>query len=90
MVKIDMDRRMNTTNNHFIKLYLSVKLRSIEEDEEGSIWIGSDINRSKSYIKIKELIWVPSGEMTSSTTNQQILLRNHLKIIVNDALSLAF
>ena len=38
----------------------SIKIRSIQEDEAGNIWVRSDINWWKPYIEIKELIWVPS------------------------------
>ena len=64
-----------------------MKIRSTHEDEAGNIWVGSDINWSKPYIEIKELIWVTSGEVISSGHQSLDLALKSPKIIVNDGLS---
>ena len=45
------------------KLGSKVKIRSVQEDEAGNIWVRSDVNWSEPHIEIKELIWVPLGEV---------------------------
>ena len=69
------------------KLSWSVKIRSIQEDEAGNIWVGSDINWLKSYIEIKEIILVPSGEMISFGHQSLDLALKSPKIIANDDLT---
>ena len=49
--------------------------------------MSSDINWSKSYIEIKELIWVPSGEVISPGHQSLDLSLKSPKIIVNNGLS---
>ena len=65
----------------------SVKITSTQEDEAGNIWIVSDINWSKPYIKIKELLWVPSGEVISLGHQSLNLALKSPKVIVNDGSS---
>ena len=50
-------------------------------------WVASDINWSKPYRVIKELIWVPSGEVISSGHQSLDLALKSSKIIVSDDLS---
>ena len=84
MVTTGMKRRITPLST--TKLGWSVKISSIHENEAGIIWVGSDINWSKPYIEIKELIWVPSGEVISSHQLLDLALKSP-KIIVNDGLS---
>ena len=69
------------------KLGWSVKIRSTQEGEASNIWVESDFNWLKPYIEIKEVIWVPSGEVISSGHQLLDLVLKSPKIIVNDGLS---
>ena len=62
-------------------------MRSILEDELGKIWVGSDINWSKPYRDIKELIWTPLREVILSGHQSLDLTLKSPKIIVSDGLS---
>ena len=45
---------------------LSVNMRSIQEEELGSTWVGSDINWWNPYVVVRESIWDPSNDVMSS------------------------
>ena len=57
------------------------------EDKLGKIWVGSDINRSKPYRDIKELIWTPLREVILFGHQSLDLALKSPKIIVGDGLS---
>ena len=47
----------------------SINMRSIQEEELSSKWMGSDVNWQNPYVVVRDSIWDPSYDVMSS--NQQ-------------------
>ena len=66
----------------------SVNMRSIQEEELGSKWVGSDTNWWNPYVVLRESIWCPSNDVMSSDYHDWDLALKSPSITVKEDLSI--